>query len=66
MPLYEFNCETCSYTFDKMVLKFDTDVKCPICQGNVKKLMSTFSVRHSHNGPVNLPNHLQPKMCTNC
>jgi putative FmdB family regulatory protein len=66
MPLYEYKCETCSYTFDKMVMKINSEVNCPLCQGNVKKLMSTFSVGHSHNDPVNLPSGMPPKMCTNC
>ena len=44
MPIYEYNCEHCSYKFDKLVMSHNTDVKCPLCQGGVKKLMSTFSV----------------------
>jgi putative FmdB family regulatory protein len=66
MPLYEYSCDNCSYTFDKMVMRTDSEVNCPICQGNVKKLMSTFSVGHSDQRPGNLPSELQPKMCTNC
>ena len=66
MPLYEYMCEKCSYTFDKMVMRFDSEVMCPICQGNVKKLMSTFSVGQSAAGSASLPESMQPKMCTNC
>ena len=66
MPLYEYSCENCANKFDKMVMRYDSVVKCPVCQGNVKKLMSTFSVGHSANGSVNLPEHIKPKMCTNC
>ena len=66
MPLYEYNCESCSYSFDKMVMRHDSLVKCPVCQGDVKKLMSTFSVGHSAGEPSNLPEQLKPKMCTNC
>jgi putative FmdB family regulatory protein len=44
MPIYEYSCEHCSHKFDKLVMSHNTDVKCPLCQGGVKKLMSTFSV----------------------
>ena len=66
MPLFEFSCDNCSYTFDKMVMRFDSKVNCPICQGNVKKLMSTFTVDHSQDAPVEGHGAIPPKMCTNC
>jgi putative FmdB family regulatory protein len=66
MPIYEYNCEHCSYKFDKLVLSHNTDVKCPLCQGGVEKLMSTFSVGHENNVGGNLPPGVGPKMCTNC
>jgi len=66
MPIYEYKCEDCGYTFDKMVMHHDTDVNCTICQGNVKKLMSAFSVGGSNNPADSLPAGLGPKMCTNC
>lgn len=66
MPLYEYNCEPCAYKFDKLVMSVNDQVKCPLCQGKVKKLMSTFSVGASHEMPSNLPPLPGPKMCTNC
>ena len=66
MPLFEYNCDKCNYRFDKMVLRHDTKVNCPLCQGSVKKLMSTFSVGNSHNQVGNLPPGVGPKMCSNC
>ena len=66
MPLYEYNCEPCSYRFDRLVMSMSAQVKCPLCQGEVKKLMSTFSVGASHDMPSNLPPTPGPKMCTNC
>ena len=66
MPLFEYNCDTCKHRFDKMVLRHDTKVNCPICRGAVKKLMSTFSVGSSHNRAGNLPPGVGPDMCTNC
>lgn len=45
MPIYEYRCERCNTTFEKLVFKGDeTRVKCPDC-GNkeVKKLMSAAS-----------------------
>jgi putative FmdB family regulatory protein len=34
MPIYEYKCEDCGYTFDKLVNHHDTDVNCTICQGD--------------------------------
>ena len=62
MPLFEYKCENCNYTFDKMVMNSDAEVKCPLCQGNVEKLISTFSVGRSQSEPR--PD--MPKMCTGC
>ena len=66
MPIYEYNCEHCSYKFDKLVMSHTTDVKCPLCQKGVKKRMSTFSVGHDSNPGGTLPPGVGPKMCTNC
>ncbi|MGD2270259.1 MAG: zinc ribbon domain-containing protein [Desulfobacterales bacterium] len=66
MPLYEYNCEKCNYKFDRLVMHMDTRVSCPICQGEVKKLMSTFSVGVPDNVADSLPPSMSPKMCTNC
>ena len=33
MPIYEYNCEHCSYKFDKLVMSHNTHVKCPLCCG---------------------------------
>jgi len=66
MPLFEYNCENCSYRFDKMVQRWDTQVHCPLCSGNVKKLMSTFSVGESHGESTHPSPDFKPKMCTNC
>lgn len=66
MPLFEYNCDHCNYKFDKLVMSHNSEVKCPLCQGNVKKLMSTFSVGHEDNFTGNLPPGLGPKMCSNC
>ena len=66
MPLFEYKCENCNYRFDKMVQRWDAQVHCPLCSGNVKKLMSTFTVVESHGGSTNVPSDYKPKMCTNC
>jgi hypothetical protein len=44
----------------------NSEVKCPLCQGGVKKLMSTFSVGRENRFGGNLPPGVGPKMCTNC
>ncbi len=67
MPIYEYNCEHCSHKFDKLVMSANDQVKCPLCQGAVKKLMSTFSVGHDDKLGGNLPPGVGgPKMCSTC
>ena len=66
MPIYEYNCEHWNYKFDLLVATANARVKCPLCQGKVTKLMSTFSVGGSNGlgGGVHSPSG--PAMCTNC
>ena len=66
MPIYEYTCEHCNYHFDRLVSSQNTKVNCPLCQGEVQKLMSSFSVGALHNVAGNLPPGVGPKMCTNC
>lgn len=66
MPLFEYNCSKCHYRFDKMVQRWDVTVKCPLCRGEVQKLMSTFSVGTGQPDVNQLPDQIRPKMCTNC
>ncbi len=66
MPIYEYTCDRCSYKFDKLVTSANDRVTCPLCQGKVKKLMSTFSVGASHPAVGGMRNAAGPKMCTNC
>ncbi len=47
MPLYEYRCERCGATFEKLVPLAERDAgqRCPKCSSNrVKRLISTFSV----------------------
>ena len=53
MPLFEYQCEQCSYRFDKIVLSTYTKMQCPLCQANVKKLMSSFSIGNPQTGMEN-------------
>jgi putative FmdB family regulatory protein len=66
MPLYEYNCEHCDYKFDRLVASHNTQVECPLCQGKVKKLMSSFSVGTSHPYAGGIPAAAGPGMCTSC
>lgn len=47
MPMYEYNCEKCGKTFEKLVKlsERDKEIECPGC-GNkkVKRLFSLFGV----------------------
>jgi putative FmdB family regulatory protein len=66
MPLYKYNCEKCNYKFDRLVMNMDSQVTCPVCQGEVQKLMSTFSVGVPDNVTDGQPPSMGPKICTNC
>ena len=43
MPIYEYRCEPCEKRFESFVMSSSEQVNCPDCQGEVKKLMSTFA-----------------------
>ncbi|ACN17279.1 conserved hypothetical protein [Desulforapulum autotrophicum HRM2] len=45
MPIYEYRCERCNATFEKLIFKGEENrVKCPECGSKaVKKLMSAAS-----------------------
>jgi putative FmdB family regulatory protein len=66
MPIFEYSCEHCNYTFDKLVMHQEADVDCPLCQGEVKKLMSTFSVGVPDKVSSKLPPGPSRPMCTTC
>lgn len=66
MPQFEYICNQCNYRFDKVVARWDTEVKCPVCRSDVKKLMSTFAVRATHKGAVEGLPDIGPKMCSSC
>lgn len=48
MPLYEYRCETCGQTFEKMVAfsQANGSPECPHCHGSqTRKQISTFATR---------------------
>lgn len=64
MPIFEYTCNRCNYTFDRLVINQNSQVNCPLCQGDVKKLMSTFAVQSRASAtPASAP---QRPMCTSC
>jgi putative FmdB family regulatory protein len=51
MPLYEYQCETCSHRFEK-IQKFSDPPpdKCPKCGGPVRKLFSSPAIQFKGSG----------------
>ena len=46
MPIYEYRCEPCEKTFEKIRRASDeTPMVCPDCGDEVRKLVSTFAAR---------------------
>lgn len=45
MPIYEYQCENCSHSFERLIfLDDDETINCPGCgDKNVKKLLSASS-----------------------
>ncbi|MGE5256954.1 MAG: FmdB family zinc ribbon protein [Hyphomicrobiales bacterium] len=66
MPIFEYTCEKCDYRFDRLVLRADSHVKCPLCQSQVKKLFSSFAVGHAQASVSSPQESVGPKLCRNC
>jgi putative FmdB family regulatory protein len=48
MPIYEYVCTGCEARFEKLVRRFDEEVRCPSCaSGAVDKQLSVFAVASS-------------------
>ena len=45
MPIYEYVCNACSYTFERIQSFNDDPVsRCPSCKGNVRRVISSVGV----------------------
>jgi putative FmdB family regulatory protein len=66
MPLYEYRCEACGHTFEKLFFGEEGRVRCPECEGRVQKLMSSFSYRMPDDVCSKLPTGEQRELCTEC
>ena len=65
MPLYEYKCEQCGHSFERLVFH-DEEVRCPRCRGGVRKLMSSFAVEVPDEPCARLPRGEQRDLCTAC
>ena len=51
MPLYEYRCKACGHRFEKIQTFSAPDEKeCPVCKGEVERLISAPAVRFSGSG----------------
>lgn len=56
MPIYEYRCEECGATFERIVFASDseTSVECPECgKTRAKRLLSAFSCGSGEGGTLN-------------
>lgn len=45
MPLYEYECRSCTHRFEQLVRSSDAPPSCPSCAGqDLEKLLSAFAV----------------------
>jgi putative FmdB family regulatory protein len=51
MPLYEYECETCTHRFEVIQKFSDPPIEvCPDCQGRVRKLLSSPAIQFKGSG----------------
>lgn len=51
MPLYEYKCKKCGHRFERIQSFSAEDVKeCPVCQGEVERLISAPAIRFKGSG----------------
>lgn len=51
MPIYEYRCEDCGSTFEKLVRRTSDAIECPSCgQQHLKQELSVFSA-HANGRP---------------
>jgi putative FmdB family regulatory protein len=54
MPLYEYKCPVCGYSFDLIHNSMEGhESDCPICGAKAKRLMSVSSVHYKGSGFYN-------------
>ncbi len=66
MPVYEYGCEACGHTFEKLLMHGEDRVRCPKCGGAVQKLLSTFTYTASDEVCGKLPRGEERDRCTEC
>ncbi|SPF48621.1 putative regulatory protein, FmdB family [Syntrophobacter sp. SbD1] len=66
MPLYEYRCTKCGDTFEQLILGESEPMSCPKCQGEVEKLISSFSIDISDEICAKVPRGEQRERCTAC
>ncbi len=66
MPLYEYHCEKCGFSFEELVFHRDREMRCPKCKGKVKKIMSRFSFEIPDELCGRLPKGEKRELCTEC
>jgi len=63
MPLYEYECQSCSTRFEHLVRENDRPI-CPSCHGEqLERVLSVFAVRASSDTS---PRASQPSPCAGC
>ncbi len=67
MPIFEYACQDCGTSFEKLVRNSDTNgVECPSCgKAKVEKLLSTFAAHGGReaSAPAPMPGGCPAGMC---
>lgn len=66
MPLFEYRCEKCGHAFEKLIYHEEEEISCPECHGQVRKLMSAFSIEIPDEVCAKLPKGESRELCTEC
>ncbi len=62
MPIYEFICKHCGYTFSTLC-KVGEEVRCPRCGGETRRVFSSFAIT-SNNSSQGTTSSSSP--CSTC
>lgn len=51
MPIYEFECQSCSRRFEKIRSQAVDEIDCPTCNGQALRKVSVVSIATKNNTP---------------
>ncbi|MGA1791452.1 MAG: FmdB family zinc ribbon protein [bacterium] len=68
MPIYEYRCNACKHSFERLIRNQKQSVSCPDCgSADVQRIMSSFGFRKdAKESSLNQPNNPSGSSCASC